>query len=169
MLSRFRRVRLCDPMDYIARQAPLSMGILQARVLEWVAMPVSRGSSGPRAGTWVCCIGRRFFTTSTTWEVRNTQYVLATIKMYQKRHLSSLISLQQGEFCPLVTEQKMNLDVHFPESKKHSWGFERRVLRLLDCTEELILSTVLPLISKLGCLSMCFLVYTMGSLRVGHD
>ena len=31
-----------------ARQAPLSMGILQARILEWVAMPFSRGSSQPR-------------------------------------------------------------------------------------------------------------------------
>ena len=32
----------------VARQAPLSMGILQARILEWVAMPSSRGSSQPR-------------------------------------------------------------------------------------------------------------------------
>ena len=31
----------------VARQAPLSMGILQARVLEWVAMPSSTGSSHP--------------------------------------------------------------------------------------------------------------------------
>ena len=30
------------------RQAPLSMGILQARILEWVAMPSSKGSSQPR-------------------------------------------------------------------------------------------------------------------------
>ena len=37
----------CDPMDCIAHQAPLSMGILQARTLEWVAMPSSRGSSQP--------------------------------------------------------------------------------------------------------------------------
>ena len=29
----------------VARQAPLSMGILQAGILEWVAMPSSRGSS----------------------------------------------------------------------------------------------------------------------------
>ena len=35
---------LCDPMGCI-HQAPLSMGILQARILEWVAMPSSRGSS----------------------------------------------------------------------------------------------------------------------------
>ena len=32
----------------ITRQAPLSMGILQARILEWVAMPSSRGSSQSR-------------------------------------------------------------------------------------------------------------------------
>ena len=34
-------------------QAPLSMGILQARVLEWVAMPSSRGSSQSRDQTLV--------------------------------------------------------------------------------------------------------------------
>ena len=32
---------LCDPMDCTAHQAALSMGILQARILEWVAMPSS--------------------------------------------------------------------------------------------------------------------------------
>ena len=32
----------------VACQAPLSMGILQARILEWVAMPSSRASSQPR-------------------------------------------------------------------------------------------------------------------------
>ena len=32
----------------IALQAPLSIGSLQARILEWVAMPSSRGSSQPR-------------------------------------------------------------------------------------------------------------------------
>ena len=37
----------------VALQAPLSMGILQARILEWVAMLSSRGSSQPRARTQV--------------------------------------------------------------------------------------------------------------------
>ena len=32
----------------VARQAPLSMGILQARILEWVAISFSQGSSQPR-------------------------------------------------------------------------------------------------------------------------
>ena len=57
---------LCDPMDY-TRQAPLSMGILQARILEWVAMPSSRGSSQPRDWTQVSCIAGRFFT---VWAIR---------------------------------------------------------------------------------------------------
>ena len=35
----------------VACQSPLSMGILQARILEWVAMPSSRGSSQPMA--WI--------------------------------------------------------------------------------------------------------------------
>ena len=43
-------------------QAPLSMGILQARILEWVARPSSRGSSRPRDQTQVSCIAVRFFT-----------------------------------------------------------------------------------------------------------
>ena len=49
----------------VAHQAPLSMGILQARMLEWVAMPSSRGSSPPRDRTRVSCGSRtagRFFT-----------------------------------------------------------------------------------------------------------
>ena len=37
-------------------------GILQARILEWVAIPFSRGSSWPRDWTRVSCIAGRFFT-----------------------------------------------------------------------------------------------------------
>ena len=46
---------LCDPMDcnLSGSSAP---GILQARMLEWVAMPSSRGSSPSRDGTHVSCI-----------------------------------------------------------------------------------------------------------------
>ena len=46
-----------------ARQAPLSVGILQARILEWAAIPFSRGFSQPRDPPWVSCISGRFFTT----------------------------------------------------------------------------------------------------------
>ena len=46
----------------VACQAPLSMGILQVRILEWVVMPSSRGSSQPRNGTRVCCFAGGLFT-----------------------------------------------------------------------------------------------------------
>ena len=37
-------------------------GILQARAMEWILIPFSRGSSWPRDQTWVSCIAGRFFT-----------------------------------------------------------------------------------------------------------
>ena len=48
----------CDHMD--CRPPGSSVpGILQARILEWVAMPSSRGSSPPRDRTRVSCTGRK--------------------------------------------------------------------------------------------------------------
>ena len=52
---------LYDPMDYSPSGSSVH-GILQARVLEWVAMPSSRGSSQPRDQTQVSHITGRFFT-----------------------------------------------------------------------------------------------------------
>ena len=46
----------------VVQQVPLSIGILQARIVEWVAMPSSRGSSQPRDWTQVSCIAGGFFT-----------------------------------------------------------------------------------------------------------
>ena len=47
VLSHFSPVRLCDPMHYSLPDSSIH-GILQARILEGVAMPSSRGSSRPR-------------------------------------------------------------------------------------------------------------------------
>jgi len=47
---------LCDPMDDTVH------GILQARILEWVAFAFSRGSSQPRDQTQVSRIAGSFFT-----------------------------------------------------------------------------------------------------------
>ena len=50
---------------------PLSMGLLQARVLEWVAMPSSRGSSQRRdqpVSLMSPALAGGFFTTSATWQ-----------------------------------------------------------------------------------------------------
>ena len=53
---------LCDPMDCTVH------GILQARILEWVAIPFSRESSQTRDQTQVSCIAGGFFTIWTTRE-----------------------------------------------------------------------------------------------------
>ena len=53
---------LCDPMDYTAH------GILQARILEWVVFPFSRGTFQPRDWTQVSRIAGRFFTSWATRE-----------------------------------------------------------------------------------------------------
>ena len=51
---------LCDPMDCSLSGSSVH-GIFQARVLEWIAISFSRGSSRPRNRTQVSCIeGRRF-------------------------------------------------------------------------------------------------------------
>ena len=59
----------------IACQVPLSMGILQARILEWAAYPFSRGSSWPRNQTGVSCIASRFFT---SWATREAHYSITS-------------------------------------------------------------------------------------------
>ena len=46
------------------------MGILQARIREWVAMTTSRGSSQPRDQTQVSCIAGRFFTIRASGEAQ---------------------------------------------------------------------------------------------------
>ena len=65
----FSCVQLCDNMDCSLPGSSVH-GVLQAGILEWVAISSSRGSSWP--GNWTCvsyfCIGRQALYTSTTWE-----------------------------------------------------------------------------------------------------
>ena len=62
VLSHFSHVGLFHPMDCSPPGSSV-LGILQARTLEWVSMPSSRGSSPSRDQTWVFCIALGFFTT----------------------------------------------------------------------------------------------------------
>ena len=56
-------------------QAPLSIVILQARILEWVAMPSFKGTSQPRIGTQVSHTAGRLFTKWATREATEYQSV----------------------------------------------------------------------------------------------
>ena len=59
---------LSDPMDCSLPGSSVH-GILQTIVLEWIAIPFSRGSSRPGDWTWVSCIVDRRFTVWATREV----------------------------------------------------------------------------------------------------
>ena len=66
-------VWLCNPMDCSPPGSSVR-GILQARILESVAMPSSRGSSQPRDQTQVSCPGGGFFTSQDTREAQLDSY-----------------------------------------------------------------------------------------------
>ena len=58
----------CDPMDYIACHAPLSIEFFRLEYWEWVTISYSRGSSWPMDWTCTSCIGRRILYHWATWE-----------------------------------------------------------------------------------------------------
>ena len=66
---------LCDPMD-CSPSASSIHGILQARILEWVFIFSSSGSSGPRDRTHVSCIGRWILYHGIIWEAPIPSYTL---------------------------------------------------------------------------------------------
>ena len=56
-------------------------GILQARILEWVAISFSRASSWLRGRTWVSCIAGRLFTSWATGEALDQGTTLAATQL----------------------------------------------------------------------------------------
>ena len=70
---------LCDPIN-CSPPGPSVPGILQARILEWVAISFSRGSSQLRNWTRVSCVAGRFFTDWAMREAQPGQRVFADVK-----------------------------------------------------------------------------------------
>ena len=68
MLSHFSHVPLFVTPRTVAPAGSSVHGILQARILEWVAMPSSRGSSQPRERTLISCTAGGFSGQWTTWK-----------------------------------------------------------------------------------------------------
>ena len=63
---------LQPPWTVCSLQAPLSMGILQARILDWVAVPSSGGSSQPRDQTQVSALQADSLMTESPGKPKNT-------------------------------------------------------------------------------------------------
>jgi len=66
---------LCNPMD-CNLPGSSAHGVLQARILEWVAIPFSRGFSQLRDQTWVSCIVSRYFTAEPPGKPLILEYIL---------------------------------------------------------------------------------------------
>ena len=65
-------------------------GILQARILEWIAIPFSRGSSRLRDRTVVSCITGRFFT---IWTTENSHIISCRTYKVSAKSLQSFLTL----------------------------------------------------------------------------
>ena len=73
---------VCDSMGYSPPGSSVH-GILQARILQWVAISFSRGSSQPRERTQVSCTAGRLFTIWTTGNTRSREPSLIPLGLSQ--------------------------------------------------------------------------------------
>ena len=85
---------LWGPMDYSPPGSSIH-GIFQAKILGWVAIPFSRGSSRPRGRTWVSHITGRFFT---IWTNREATHTVPNLPW------SSSVSLPEGSARAFMKE-----------------------------------------------------------------
>ena len=89
------RVWLCDPVDCSPPGSSIH-GILQARILEWVAVSFSRGSSQPWDQIQVSCVAGRFFN---LWAAREAcSYIGPFIQKDSTCGLISLLLLSRNNF-----------------------------------------------------------------------
>ena len=97
---------LCNP---IVSPGSSVRGILQARILEWVAIPFSRGSSQPRNWTLVSCIEGRFFT---IWAIRWPIYHLTNLNLIgQNCHQHILVERRVWRTLALNDRMLKNVEV----------------------------------------------------------
>ena len=98
-------------------------GILQARILEWVAMPSSRGSSQPRKGTCLCyiisCLGKWVFYSSVQFSRSVVPHSLQTYEPQLTRPPFSIpascpFSLLSDRGWHLWTPDPAHVSVHLP-------------------------------------------------------
>ena len=108
-------------------------GILQAKTLEWIAIPLSRGSSQPRDRTRVSCIAGRFFASWATREAPRTYPV----------QFSSVQSLSHVQLfaTPLVTARQASLSITNSQSSLRLTSIQSVIL-----SSNIILYRPLPLL-----------------------
>ena len=81
---------LCDSMDCSPPGSSIHW-ILQARILEWVAISFSRGSSRPRDQTCISCFAGRFFTSEIPGKTKGDILLWLSLKKKRKKTAKLLI------------------------------------------------------------------------------
>ena len=89
---------LCDPMHCSLPGSSIH-GIFQARVLEWVAISFSRGSSGSRDRTQVSHITGRHFTIRATREALSSQWKFRKRAFQAQEEASAKALRLEADFC----------------------------------------------------------------------
>ena len=107
---------LCDPMDY-SRPGSSVHGILQARILERVAIPFSRGCSQSRDWTQVFLTAGRFFT---IWAIIHLKYMSLGIRFVY----DSLYVLHVNFICTFTSITLLNNDLTLVNYALQNTGFE---------------------------------------------
>ena len=90
---------LCNPLDCSPPGSSVH-GISQARILEWVAISFSKGSSPPRDQTRVSCIGRWILHHQATREAHGTMYLSKFVKSVTITISTDVTPCQY--LCPLI-------------------------------------------------------------------
>ena len=102
-------------------------GVLQARVVEWVAFPFSRGSSQPRDQTQVFCITGRFFTGWATREALDiyAEYIMKNAELEEaqagiKIARRNINNLRHADDTTLMVESEEELKSLLMKVKEES-------------------------------------------------
>ena len=146
-----------QPPWTVARQAPRSMWNLQARILDWVAMSSSRGSSQPRNWTGISCIAGGFFT---SWATREAHKPWGAAKKTQKTKKVRVLSSRKPNWnwlailldfpCSLVGKES----ACGPKTQVRSLGWEDPLEKEM-ATHFSILAWRIPWTEEPGGLSPC--------------
>ena len=129
---------LWNPVDYSLPGSPVH-GILQAIILEWVAVPFSRGSSWPRDQTQVSHIAGGFFT---IWVPREAHSWLPP-----EMKATNLLSMEESD---------SSLKLHHYEIPRRIWGSDH--LWHFNSVQHFNFYRILALCTKL--------VHSMGSINI---
>ena len=113
---------LCDRMDCSLPGSSV-LGILQARMLEWVAISLSRVSIALRDWTMVSCIAGRFFTVWATREALLFLYIWLNIIFFQQSFLVFAIMSYIFSFRFLIYIVLVNIVMRYSLFYHLTWLF----------------------------------------------